>query len=90
MAEGMTQNKLFRLRVPDPNAGELLAKAVTPPNIQEMPCGQHRLLRRNNELSVEVRHNRHEEWLIGTITSDIVIHSYLAAELNGGALPGLV
>lgn len=84
----MTQNKLFRLRVPDPNAWELVAKAVTPPNIQEMPCGQHRLLRRPGEFALEVKHNRHEEPLIGTLLSDILIHSRLAAEFERRGFTG--
>jgi hypothetical protein len=84
----MTQNKLFRLRVPHPNAAELLARAVTPPNVQEMPCGEHRVLRRPDELSVEVRHNRHEEGLIGTIAAGFVIHSRLAAEFERRGFTG--
>jgi hypothetical protein len=84
----MAQTKLFRLRVPDPNAWQLLAKPVTPPNIQEMPCGQHRVLRRRDELTLEVKHNRHEESMIGTLTSEIVIHSRLAAELERQGFTG--
>jgi hypothetical protein len=51
-----------------------------------MPCGQHRLFRRPNDLSVEVSHDRHEERLIGTITSDIVIHSHLCSRIRTAGL----
>jgi hypothetical protein len=70
------------LRVPAPQSWDLLAKWAIPMEFKSRPCGDHRMLCRPAELALEVKHNRFQELMIGTLVGDVVIHASLAARFE--------